>query len=70
MGLSVSPSFLQHVLQEILHPVQQAATLAWVHVDDFIVVAPPHEIENLRDTLLRRLDTAGFHINTNNNNNN
>lgn len=64
MGLAVSPSFLQYVLQEILQPVQQQATLAWVHVDDFLVAAPPHKIEQLRDVLLRRLSIAGFHINT------
>lgn len=64
MGLATSPFFLQKVLEEALAPIRQHAALSWVHVDDFVIIAAPHKICQLRDLLLDRLTTAGFTVNT------
>lgn len=65
MGLATSPHFQQKVLEEALAPIRDQAALSWVHVDDFVILAEPHKIEQLRDTLLDRLQTVGFTVNKN-----
>lgn len=52
------------MLEEVLSPIRQQAALSWVHVDDFVIIAEPHRICQLRDQLLQRLTTASFTINT------
>lgn len=63
MGFATSPFFLQRILEEILAPIRSQAVLSWVHVDDFLIIAQPQDIEQLRNTLMTRLQTAGFTIN-------
>lgn len=63
MGLAPSPGHLQSVLNEITREVASRATLLWTHIDDMILLAPPHQIRGLLSGLLRAIHTAGFVIN-------
>lgn len=52
-----------HLPNEITRPTAQLATLLWVHVDDIILIAPPHEITDLCQQLCTAITNAGFVIN-------
>ena len=64
MGLSLSPAFLQHVLEDVIRGPRKAAALSWVHVDDLLLVAEPHLIEGVTARVLEALSAAGFAVNT------
>lgn len=62
MGLSSSPHALQRILEPLITQLRLSAPLFWVHVDDIIVAAPPHQIHDLKDRLLAQLTAVGFQI--------
>ena len=63
MGLSTSPSFLQHCLVEALAPVKASSFLLWTHTDDIILVDYPHRISEQLTLLLDTLQSWNFVVN-------
>lgn len=63
MGLSTSPQILQRITREILKPIASLVPIAWVHLDDFLLVGPRSKVKLALLRLRARLKAVNFSIN-------